>query len=293
MTRSTRIAALIPVLASAALAPASGARAQEAIEPEISGVASSSDMVYTTVAPCRLFDTRLAGGPIAANTQRNFRVTATNLSAQGGSATGCGVPTDTTAAVVNLTVVSPEGPGNLRAFATATPQPGAPLAAAMTYGVVAGLEALSNGSVVPLCNRATTACPATGELRIQLTGAGAHVVADVLGYFRPGSGRAYALVNPSGPALDAARTKNIVAVRRPSTGVYCLEAAAGINPAQSPAITSVEGGLSTGIDLLAQAVANNTAPCTANEFLVRTYRFGASPISPTLSNQVAFYLLVP
>jgi hypothetical protein len=40
-------------------------------------------------------------------------------------------------------------------------------------------------------------------------------------------------------------------------------------------------------------VADNTSSCNADEFLVRTYRFGASPISPTLSNQVAFYLLVP
>jgi hypothetical protein len=82
-------------------------------------------------------------------------------------------------------------------------------------------------------------------------------------------------------------------VRRPSTGVYCLEAAAGINPATSAAVVSIEGGLSTFIDVLAQATAANTPTCNANEFLVRTYRFGASPVSPTLSSQVAFYLYVP
>src|SRR5262245_3542137 len=292
MTSSTRVAALFFLLASAALGTAPCARAQEATEPEIPGVASSSDMVYTTVVPCRLFDTRLAGGLIPGNTARNFLVSAGNLSGQGGSATGCGVPTNATAAMVNFTVVSPEGSGNLRAFATATPQPGAPLAASMTYGVVTGLDALSNGSVVPLCDRAVTACPSGAELRVQLTGAGAHVVADVLGYFRPGSGRAYALVNPTAPSLDLTRTKNITALRRPSTGVYCLTPAPGINPADSAALATVEGSLSTGVDLLVQTVATNTAPCTATEFLVRTYRFGASPVSPTLSNQVAFYLLV-
>jgi hypothetical protein len=82
-------------------------------------------------------------------------------------------------------------------------------------------------------------------------------------------------------------------VRRPSTGVYCLEAAAGINPATSAALVSIEAGLSTFVDVLAQAVAANTPTCNANEFLVRTYRFGASPVSPTLSSQVAFYLYVP
>jgi hypothetical protein len=269
------------------------ARAQDAVEPEVPGVASSSDMVFTPVTPCRLLDTRLAGGAIAANTQRNFLVTAGNLAGQGGSATGCGVPTDATAAVVNFTVVTPDGPGNLRAYATATPQPAAPLAATMTFGAVAGLDALSNGTVVPLCDRSTTTCPSSGDMRIQLSGSGAQVVADVLGYFHPGSGRAFATVNPTSPALDLARTKNIVAVRRPSTGVYCLQAAAGLNPATSAAIVSIENGLTTFPDSLAQAAAQNTPTCNANEFLVRTYRFGPSPVSPTLSSQVAFYLYVP
>jgi len=294
MTRSTKTkTALAALTAGSFLFGGAPGRAQEAPGTELPGVASSSDMVFTSVTPCRLFDTRVAGGAIPANSQRNFLVTAANLSIQGGSATGCGVPTDSTAAVVNFTVVSPNGPGNLRAFATATPQPVAPLAATMVFGVVAGLEALSNGTVVPLCDRATTTCPSSGDMRVQLSGASAHVVADVLGYFHAGSGRAFATVNPTGPALDTARTRNIVAVRRPSTGVYCLQAAAGINPATSAALVSIEGGLSTGADVLAQAVAQNTPTCNANEFFVRTYKFGPSPVSPTLSSQVAFYLYVP
>jgi hypothetical protein len=294
MTTSTKTtAALILLTTGAILSSPVRSQAQEAVEPDVPGVASSSDMVFTPVTPCRLLDTRLAGGAIAANSQRNFLVAAANLSGQGGSATGCGVPTDATAAVVNFTVVSPTGPGNLRAYATANPQPAAPLAATMTFGAVAGLDALSNGTVVPLCDRATTTCPGTGDMRIQLSGSSAHVVADVLGYFHPGSGRAYATVNPTTPSLDLARTKNIVAVRRPSTGVYCLQAAAGLNPATSAAIVSVESGLTTFPDSLAQAVAQNTPTCNANEFLVRTYRFGLSPVSPTLSSQVAFYVYVP
>jgi hypothetical protein len=292
MTRSAKTTAAFVLLTTGSFF-SPHARAQEAVEPDVPGVASSSDMVFTPVTPCRLLDTRVAGGAMAANTQRNFLVTAANLAGQGGSATGCGVPTDATAAVVNFTIVTPAGPGNLRAYATATPQPAAPLAATMTFGAVAGLDALSNGTVVPLCDRATTTCPSSGDMRIQLSGSGAHIVADVLGYFHAGSGRAYATVNPTGPALDTARTKNIVAVRRPSTGVYCLQAAAGINPAASAALVSVEGGLSTFVDSLAQAVAQNTPTCNANEFLVRTYRFGTSPVSPTLSSQVAFYLYVP
>src|SRR5262245_45898463 len=292
-TAKITTSALALLIAGSLLLAPDRAQAQEAAEPDVPGVASSSDMVFTPVTPCRLVDTRLGGGAIAANSQRNFLVTAANLASQGGSATGCGVPTDATAAVVNFTVVTPAGPGNLRAYATANPQPAAPLAATMTFGAVAGLDALSNGTVVPLCDRATTTCPVGGEMRIQLSGSGAHVVADVLGYFHPGSGRAYATVTPAAPSLDLARTKNIVAVRRPSTGVYCLQTAAGINPATSAVIVSIEGGLTTFPDSLAQAVAQNTPTCNANELLVRTYRFGPSPTSPTLSSQVAFYVYVP
>ena len=48
---------------------------------------AAADLVYVPVAPCRLFDTRLAGGKIAANTTRGFDVTAAgSYSFQGGSA---------------------------------------------------------------------------------------------------------------------------------------------------------------------------------------------------------------
>jgi len=70
---------------------------------------SQADLVYTPVTPCRIIDTRYAGGPIPAGTTRSFLVTGTNYSAQGGIATGCGVPFGpTTAAVVNFVAVNPE-----------------------------------------------------------------------------------------------------------------------------------------------------------------------------------------
>ena len=53
---------------------------------------TQADLVYTPVTPCRIIDTRLGGGIMAANTTRDFLVTGTDYSAQGGSATGCGVP---------------------------------------------------------------------------------------------------------------------------------------------------------------------------------------------------------
>ncbi len=43
------------------------------------------DLVFTPVTPCRIIDTRLAGGPIAGGTTRNFAVAgAAGFAAQGG-----------------------------------------------------------------------------------------------------------------------------------------------------------------------------------------------------------------
>src|SRR5215510_10918737 len=75
---------------------------------------AQSEMVYFTVPPCRIADTRLAGGPLAAGSTRDFHVVGTGLATQGGSSSGCGIPTTARAAMVNLTAVNPAGPGDLR-----------------------------------------------------------------------------------------------------------------------------------------------------------------------------------
>src|SRR5256885_16998335 len=80
------------------------AEQKDAPAPDVLGD-SAADLSYTPVTPCRILDTRIVGGPIAAGGQRNFLVTGTNLSSQGGSATGCGVPTAGTAAVINFVAV--------------------------------------------------------------------------------------------------------------------------------------------------------------------------------------------
>ncbi|HXK11355.1 MAG TPA: hypothetical protein VMT70_17050, partial [Vicinamibacteria bacterium] len=101
------------------------------------------DLVYTPVTPCRIIDTRLAGGPIPANTTRDFKVTGDTTS-QGGA--NCGIPSGVTAAMINFAAVSPAGAGNLRI----TPYGQAiPLAAIITYS--AGVS-ISNGLAVAICD---------------------------------------------------------------------------------------------------------------------------------------------
>jgi hypothetical protein len=138
---------------------------------------SQSDLVYTPLTPCRIVDTRLAGGAIGAGTTRHFLVTGTDYSAQGGQPTGCGVPYGpTTAAFVNFVAVDPSGLGNLRVTPYGRP---VPLAAIVNFR--AG-QNLANGLAVAICDPSSATC--TWDLTVQADVSSTHVVADVQGYFR-------------------------------------------------------------------------------------------------------------
>jgi hypothetical protein len=138
---------------------------------------SQADLVYTPVTPCRIIDTRIARGTIAGGTTRSFLVTGTDYSAQGGKATGCGVPYGpTTAAVVNFVAVKPGGAGNLRVTPFGTPMP---LASIINFS--AGMN-LANGLVVATCNPSSATC--TSDITIQADASATQLVADVQGYFQ-------------------------------------------------------------------------------------------------------------
>ncbi len=135
-----------------------------------------ADLVYTPVTPCRILDTRLAGGPIPAGTTRDVLVTG-DTTAQGGA--NCGIPFGpATAAVLNFVAVGPAGPGDLRVTPFGTAMPNASI---VNYAAVAGLN-IANGLVVTLCFPATTTC--TQDITLQADVSATDVVADVQGYFR-------------------------------------------------------------------------------------------------------------
>ncbi|MFY2762641.1 hypothetical protein [Arenimonas sp. MALMAid1274] len=133
------------------------------------------DLVFVPVTPCRLFDTRLAGGQIAANTTRSFDVTAvSDYAFQGGSATNCGgvgAAGSFAAAAINFTVVTPSGAGYITAFPFGGSQP---LAATVNYasGAIVG-----NYAVVKLDQGASA-----NELSVY-SFAATHLVADIVGYY--------------------------------------------------------------------------------------------------------------
>jgi hypothetical protein len=146
----------------------------------------ASDLVYTPITPCRILDTRVAGGAIAGNFSRDFNAvvgSGGNFSSQGGSATDCGaVAAGQAAVVINLTAVTPAGAG----FATAYPFGVArPLSSSLNYAAGA---VVNNTVVVKLPS------PLTTKDFSLYTFAASDYVADIVGYYAP----------PAATALDCA-----------------------------------------------------------------------------------------
>lgn len=136
---------------------------------------AATDLVYVPVTPCRVLDTRVAGGVIPANTTRDFDITSvTNYSIQGGDASNCngvGAAGSFAAAVINFTVVTPSAAGYVTAFPYLASQP---LAATVNY--TAG-DIRGNLAIVKLDQG-----PSAAELSVY-TFAQTHLVGDIVGYF--------------------------------------------------------------------------------------------------------------
>ena len=86
-------------------------------------------------------------------------------------------------------------------------------------------------------------------------------------------------------------TKNVVSLTNPVRGIYCLKAAAGIDPESKVAVVSPEVAYSVqGRNLFAYSFIARDA-CPKDRFEIRTYTF-ALP-GPALSNEVAFTFVIP
>jgi hypothetical protein len=132
------------------------------------------DLVYVPVAPCRILDTRNVGGPIAANSVRDFDLAdAVRYSTQGGDTSNCNVGNKGSfaAAAINFTVVNPNAAGYITAFAYLASQP-----TAATINYVAG--DIRNGFTIVRLDQSA----ATNEFSVY-SFAQTHLVADVVGYF--------------------------------------------------------------------------------------------------------------
>lgn len=179
-----------------ALIPTLDGRTVAALLQDIGSNAGS--LVMTPIAPCRIIDTRLAGGAFAANQIRNYDLVGpTNYATLGGNAAGCGIPgvggtsvrTNTTRALVlNIVAVGAQGPGDFRAWPTNQPEP---LASVINYANVSGLN-IANSIALQTCDATCNTascepCP-TGDLSFHADVSGTHLVVDVVGYFTAATG---------------------------------------------------------------------------------------------------------
>ena len=132
---------------------------------------SDADLVFMPVPPCQIIDTRVPGTMVT-TTSTNFVVAGTTgFGAQGGQAGGCGIPTDATAMVINFIAVSPQGPGNLRAWPFGTPEP--TYCWIINYAAMAGLN-IANGVVEPIYDSSVNNC--TSHLVVRANVLSTHMV---------------------------------------------------------------------------------------------------------------------
>lgn len=173
----------------ASSAAASTLQAQDTVIAPLALGSFSSDLVYTPVTPCRIVDTRNAGGPIPINTQRTFDMDGSDFSAQGGFAGPCGIPFGVaTAVAMTITATQPTTGGNFRAWALGA----APVATVLNF---AAGQTVANTTIVPVS-------PGGGADFTIASSATSHVVVAVVGYFSA----------PIATALDCIQVSSAVTV---------------------------------------------------------------------------------
>jgi hypothetical protein len=140
----------------------------------------TSHLLFVPLPPCRIIDTRVAGGKLAPAEQRDFRVAGTGgFETQGGNSGGCGVPMGATdplaaAVVINFIAVDPTGAGHLTAWQFGQAEP---FASIINFANV-GLN-IANGVIIPIAGISSL----PKDLSVRAAVSSVHVVADVTGYF--------------------------------------------------------------------------------------------------------------
>jgi hypothetical protein len=179
---------LLPALALLPLGGAAAARAQ------LPGPLATN-LTFNSIQPCRIIDTRLAGGALSPGVNRMFNVVGVSaigsLDSQGGNHNGCPIPGfsggptslgTVQAVAVNLIAVGATGPGDLLAWPTDQPQPSASVINYASAEDLGGLN-IANGIILPVRQDSPGA-----DITVKAQVAGTHLVADVVGYFSKGNG---------------------------------------------------------------------------------------------------------
>jgi hypothetical protein len=178
---------VVPTASTTTLAPSEESTAGAVAAPPAVGAASdeqptaglipiesglpSSDLTFTHIMPCRIVDTRVAGGRMRPGETRYFAAAGSDLSIQGGSATGCNVIGNASAVVLNIVAVNPDAAGFLTVNAFYEPRP-----TASTLNYEAG-GLIANEVIAGVDLKGDTY-----DFQV-FSQQGVHLVVDVAGYF--------------------------------------------------------------------------------------------------------------
>jgi len=127
--------------------------------------------VFVPIEPCRIADSRIAGGAFGDGATRDFQAWGDGLAAQGG-VDDCGIPDSAVAVHVNFTAVNPAGFGYLRAWPYDQDEPVATL---MVFDVGPGI---SNATALTICNSCAS------DFSVKIYGAPTDLVTEVVGYYQ-------------------------------------------------------------------------------------------------------------
>jgi hypothetical protein len=201
------------------------------------------DFAYTAVKPCRIIDTRIAGGAFSPGAIRAYYVYG-SLGSQGGS--NCTSPRGEPRAVhINVTAVPVSGPGNFRAYPANVSPPNASL-----VNYKAGVQNVANAGTIQ-----TYYSLGSTEIAFLNSNGTSHLIVDVLGYYHETKHLAGA-DNSSGDAHIALTATSVtvksVNITAPAAGKVIVNVSGYFNFNNSSAVDvgrcSIVSGSSTNID---------------------------------------------
>ncbi|MEO6989869.1 MAG: reprolysin-like metallopeptidase [Aquihabitans sp.] len=158
--------------------------------PVVAGYRTANDtpkLGYASITPCRVVDTRSAGGMFSPGATRTFQVAGGGavFVGQGGRPGGCNVPADASAVEATITAVGPGAGGFARVYPAGTAMPGATF-----INYVRG-QSIGNTGTIPIATTGSNA-----DLTLSNFGGTTHYVIDIQGYFSAAAPLGYVPVKP-------------------------------------------------------------------------------------------------
>lgn len=248
-------------LRSGRLTSTPGDEAQPQVQgPRPADVTRGAESTYVPVTPERVLDTREGLGAAKAKVGPGGTV---ELAVRGLQTSPTPVPADATAVVLNVTVTGTTASTDVRAYPSGTAVPGA-----------SNLNA-GAGSTVP--NLVTVAIGSNGGVTLRNSGGTVHLIADIAGYYVPGTaGAGFAPVDPS----------RILDTRSPAVGAPAAKVGPeGFVDLQVTGALPTADGRTVSVPANARAVVLNVTVTSATSATdIRVYPTPAGGAVPTVSN---------